>query len=271
MYYFLNTVNYEFCWQSRHCPGGQFVQFSFPPLTVLAVHSGRFLCCPLSVGDVCSDWGSEPRHGAHWYIPWESTGYPKVIIAASSIFVFFCSVDDFPGYLFSNGGQCAQSFLYFCFPHSDRILLIIREDLFFWKVNCNRAQPNGKGQLENKADQVFVFLNCVYCRLMLHGVCPWTTDSTISFQRLLQDHAKVFNGDKQMSSSRGNPCFFTPFLFHSQKDVHSSVWGTTIDCIYKGYNKLENRDLLGRINELQEKTGTFFPYIWDVIRFLRSF
>lgn len=98
---------------------------------VSAVHNGRLISWPLFSWDFCSNCGSKPRHGGHWYIPWESTGYPKVIIAASWIFLFFCSLDDFPGYLFSNGGQCVQSFLYFCFPPSARILLISHEGFFF--------------------------------------------------------------------------------------------------------------------------------------------
>ena len=139
--------------------------FLFHPGTVLAVRHGRLISWPLLAWDLCSNCGSKPRHGGHWYIPWESTGYPKVIIAATWIFVLFCSLDDFPGYLFSNGGQCVQSFLYFCFPPSARILLIIREGFFFLKVNCKRAQPNGKGQHRNKTDQVFLFWNCVYSGL----------------------------------------------------------------------------------------------------------
>lgn len=42
---------------------------------------------------------------------------PKVITASSRI-VVVCSPGDFPGCFFSNGGQCVQWLLYFCFPPS---------------------------------------------------------------------------------------------------------------------------------------------------------
>ena len=91
--------------------------FLFHPGTVLAVHHGRLISWPLLAWDLCSNCGSKPRHGGHWYIPWESTGYPKVIIAASWIFVFFCSLDDFPGYLFSVEDNVCNHFYIFVFHH----------------------------------------------------------------------------------------------------------------------------------------------------------
>lgn len=64
------------------------VFFSYEGI-VLAVHDGRNISYPLFAWDFCSYCGSDLRHGGHWYIPWESTGYPNVIIAASWIILGF--------------------------------------------------------------------------------------------------------------------------------------------------------------------------------------
>lgn len=131
------------------CPAGQCLQgFLFSSRGCFSVHSGRCISCPLFASDFCCCCRSNTRHGGHWYIPWESTGYPKVIMAISRFFCFFCSLDDFPRYLFSNGGQCMQSFLYFCFPPSAKILLITYEVFFsFFLLKgklCNPVQLNGE-------------------------------------------------------------------------------------------------------------------------------
>lgn len=55
----------------------------FHPGTVSAVRNGTFSTWPTSACDSCTNCWSKPRHGGHWYPPHESSGYPKVITAAS--------------------------------------------------------------------------------------------------------------------------------------------------------------------------------------------
>lgn len=91
--------------------------FLFHPGTVLALHHGRLISWPLLAWDLCSNCGSKPRHGGHWYIPWESTGYPKVIIAASWIFVFFVLLMISLGISFQMEDNVCNHFYIFVFHH----------------------------------------------------------------------------------------------------------------------------------------------------------
>lgn len=65
-----------------------------------------------------SDCGSDPEHGGHWYVPWESTGYPKVIIVASWFVYWFLFCWWFPwGSLFKWRTMPAIIFYIFVFHH----------------------------------------------------------------------------------------------------------------------------------------------------------
>lgn len=139
--------------------------FFFHPGTVLAVHNGRFISCPLFALDFCSNCGSNLRHGGHRYIPWESTGYPKVIIVAS--WNSFC-------FLFSWWFPWVSLFKW-------RTMCIIISIFLFSTISQNTANNPwrpfsgretvtehsrmGRVSAENKIEQVFLFWNCVYSRL----------------------------------------------------------------------------------------------------------
>lgn len=96
----------------------------------------------------------------------------------------------------------------------------------------------GRVSTETKQIKFFCFETVFIVGFMLRGVCPWIIDSTIYFQRLLQDHAGALGWDKQMFTPCGKPCLFLlphvvpkfrlqSFLFTREKDAHSSVRGTT--------------------------------------------
>lgn len=139
------------------------------PGRVLVVHNGRFISWPLFVWDLCSNCGSNPRHGGHWYIPWESTGYPKVIIAASWIFLFLLFSWWFPWVsLFKLRTMCEIISIFLFSVISRNSANSPGRLFFFWKVNGNWAQPNGKSHHWNKTDQICLFC---YSRLLVAAAC----------------------------------------------------------------------------------------------------
>lgn len=122
-------------------------------------------------------------------------------------FCFFCSLHDFPGYLFSNGGQCVQLFLYFCFPPT---LLIIHEGLFSERYAVRAAKW--------EADQVFFVLKLFRESFLLHGVRPpFVSKGRFGDPSQLLGRAKLLGRPVSLGT-----LVALKFIFQPQ-----TVWGTT--------------------------------------------